>query len=518
MALAAATAPLDGTELRLAAWPAEITTMCLPFAAGRDVGSTGRLVPCSAFAVAAWAAARAADAPPDELLLDEPPAVDEDFELLEHAARTAATARTTTPLRATLTMYIPPVGRACCRGIVGGIVSVVTYHHTMAARLAEAFGHIAGGEEPRRWAASGAMALTGDADRPPLLPSAPVAGVMAAAGAMLGELAPGVVDDAPALLGERAALAGLTRHGRVSCGGATRLLPAADGWAAVALARADDWAAVDAWLGCDSSWDALAAALAGRPIGEAVERARLLSIPVAAVPSRAPARESPWLISAGGCPAERRAGRPLVVDLSALWAGPLCADLWARTGARVLKVEDPSRPDGARQGDAGFFTLLNATKRPVSAPLASTHVRRLLREADVVITSGRRRAFDQAGIDVQRVLEESPTVWVAITGYGWSGDTADRVGFGDDTAAGAGLVALDPSDGEPRFVADAVADPLCGTLAAVASLAAYGEGGSWLIDAALSRAAGYVAGLGTGERATAAAGEVLAQPPRARRG
>ena len=45
MALAAATAPLDGTELLLAAWPAEITTMCLPLAAGRDVGSTLRLVP-----------------------------------------------------------------------------------------------------------------------------------------------------------------------------------------------------------------------------------------------------------------------------------------------------------------------------------------------------------------------------------------------------------------------------------------------------------------------------------------
>ena len=53
MAWAAATAPLDGTELLLAAWPAEITTMCLPLTAGREVDSTGRFVPLKASSVAA---------------------------------------------------------------------------------------------------------------------------------------------------------------------------------------------------------------------------------------------------------------------------------------------------------------------------------------------------------------------------------------------------------------------------------------------------------------------------------
>ena len=54
-AWAASTAPFDGTALLLAACPAEITTMVLPFAAGRDAGATFVLVPlysCSTALVA----------------------------------------------------------------------------------------------------------------------------------------------------------------------------------------------------------------------------------------------------------------------------------------------------------------------------------------------------------------------------------------------------------------------------------------------------------------------------------
>ena len=54
-AWAASTAPFAGTALLLAACPAEITTMVLPFAAGRDAGATFVLVPlysCSTALVA----------------------------------------------------------------------------------------------------------------------------------------------------------------------------------------------------------------------------------------------------------------------------------------------------------------------------------------------------------------------------------------------------------------------------------------------------------------------------------
>ena len=99
------------------------------------------------------------------------------------------------------------------------------------------------------WAASGAMALTGRADGPPLVAPDGIVDRIVGLGEPLGI-------DAVALLGERAAAAGLSRHGDVSCGGATRLLPARDGWVAVCLAREDDVALVPAWLEIDAAPDA----------------------------------------------------------------------------------------------------------------------------------------------------------------------------------------------------------------------------------------------------------------------
>jgi len=111
----------------------------------------------------------------------------------------------------------------------------------------------------------------------------------------------------------------------------------------------------------------------------------------------------------------------------------------------------------------------------------------------VVIEGSRPRALRGWGIDAEAHLaaEDGPRVWVSITGHGRTGAEADRVGFGDDAAAAGGLVVGD--DDGPCFLADAVADPLTGIAAAKAVEEALGEGGSWLLDAALARVAASVA-------------------------
>src|SRR5919204_1395461 len=100
------------------------------------------------------------------------------------------------------------------------------------------------------WAASGAMALTGRPDGPPLTSPAPAFGMLGEVIARLGRATAAVgarVRADPAeLIAGRAALAGFTRQGRVSAGGASRLLRAADGWCAVTLSREADVAAVPA--------------------------------------------------------------------------------------------------------------------------------------------------------------------------------------------------------------------------------------------------------------------------------
>ncbi len=194
-------------------------------------------------------------------------------------------------------------------------------------------------------------------------------------------------------------------------------------------------------------------------------------------------------------PGRRHRSAPLVVDLSTLWAGPLCAHLLQRSGAEVIKVEDPARPDGARNGSAAFYDLLNAHKASVALDLRSPSGRARLTEllgaADVVVTSARARAFEQLGISVDEVLATaSDKVWTAITAYGWA---SNRVGYGDDTAAAAGLVAWHPTDGMPRFAGDALADPLCGLDAAARTLECLATGGRWFVDSSLAGAAAATA-------------------------
>ncbi len=372
------------------------------------------------------------------------------------------------------------------------------------------------------WAASGGMVLTGDAGGPALGTLAPVAAVFAAAGRQLADAAghPLLADPA-ALLGERAAVYAFTRQGRTSCGGGARLLRAADAWVAVALPRPVDIDAVPAWLGAAPSgsdpWPLVAEAAAATAAAELAARARLLEIPCSVVGEHPPTTV-PWVVTNGEGAAPVRT--PLVADLSALWAGPLCAQLLGLAGARVVKVEDPARPDGTRLGPRALLDLLNGGKRSVALDLTAPDGRRaldrLLAAADVVISSSRPRAFEALGIDVAAVLARRPTVWVAITAHGWAGAGRDRVGFGDDTGVAGGLVTPGPGDGEPRFVADAVADPLTGVLAAVIARAVLARGGSWFVDAPLARASAFATGLGVGGRPSGGPPQAAAAAPRAR--
>jgi crotonobetainyl-CoA:carnitine CoA-transferase CaiB-like acyl-CoA transferase len=66
-----------------------------------------------------------------------------------------------------------------------------------------------------------------------------------------------------------------------------------------------------------------------------------------------------------------------------------------------------------------------------------------------------------------------------------AGRAAERVGFGDDVAAGAGLVAWTDA-GTPVFVGDAIADPLTGLAAAVLAMTAPGDGAGVLWDLAMA--------------------------------
>ena len=183
-----------------------------------------------------------------------------------------------------------------------------------------------------------------------------------------------------------------------------------------------------------------------------------------------------------------------VVDLSSLWAGPLCGNLLGLAGARVMRVESAARPDGGRQGLPGFDDLLHSGQPSVAfTPDNLDLLHALVDSADVVITSARPRGLSSLELDPQRFLaSRDHGVWVQLSAYGSTGPQANWVGFGDDTAMAAGLMRW--IDGTPIPVADALADPLTGIHAAVAAAAMTRRGGTHLIEIALADVAAATAG------------------------
>ena len=354
----------------------------------------------------------------------------------------------------------------------------------------------AGEPAPILWARSGAMGLCGHEDGPPRAGAAAVAAHAAGWARELcarsGADVPGL--DGPALLGERAAQLGLARRGRVSPGGACRLLPTAEGFLAVNLARADDFDLLPAWLEREVTrepWGVVAEAVREAPARRWVERGRLLGLAVAATETPADTLSPAAEVDPCGTAWPRRVDRPLVVDLSSLWAGPLCTQLLGLGGARVVKVESLHRPDGARRGAPAFFDLLNAGKASVALDLRSTTGRdtllRWIEVADVVVEASRPRALRQLGIDAEAALAIRPgLVWVSITGHGRREPNAQWVAFGDDAAVAAGLASASGEPGDPVFCADAIADPLAGLRAAVETRRALDDGGGCLVDVSLS--------------------------------
>ncbi|MGZ6780782.1 MAG: CoA transferase, partial [Mycobacterium sp.] len=185
--------------------------------------------------------------------------------------------------------------------------------------------------------------------------------------------------DADEIITGRAALLGLVPAGRISAGGSTRLLSTRDGWCALTLSRADDVDTVPALLELaeppDDPWAALAAAAAERAADEFVARARLLDLPAAVLGEVGAARPR---VAVTGQRARRQVSELLVVDLSSMWAGPLCGHLLATAGATVVKVESDGRPDGTRRGDPRFFDWMNASKLSYAVDFGGHALRSLL--------------------------------------------------------------------------------------------------------------------------------------------
>lgn len=299
------------------------------------------------------------------------------------------------------------------------------------------------------------------------------------------------------MVGERGSANAYVIAGRTSAGmGGSRLLPTRDRlWFALTLIRPIDREYLPALFLDDAidvhDQDAIAAAVARFDGAELLERGRLLGLTVADA-DEMPVSPPVEVLVTGPHRQRDFSKPPLVIDLSAIWAGPLVGHLLWQAGAEVVKVESAGRPDLIRRDDPATFEIINQGKANAAIDLSREADRAaliaLIRRADVVIESSRPRALRQLGIDADALVREVPgLVWLSVTGHGASGEAANWAGIGHDCGVAGGLArAMEQASGEIGYVGDALADPLTGIFAAIEGWRAYRSGQAQRLGFAMS--------------------------------
>lgn len=130
-----------------------------------------------------------------------------------------------------------------------------------------------------------------------------------------------------------------------------------------------------------------------------------------------------------------------VVELGTLIAGPFCARLLAEFGAEVIKIESPDGGDPLRkwrklyEGTSLWWYVQARNKKSVTVNLKHPDgvdiVRRLVREADVVVENFRPGVLEKLGLGWAELSAINPAlVMVRLSGFGQTGPMASQPGFG----------------------------------------------------------------------------------------
>jgi crotonobetainyl-CoA:carnitine CoA-transferase CaiB-like acyl-CoA transferase len=178
-----------------------------------------------------------------------------------------------------------------------------------------------------------------------------------------------------------------------------------------------------------------------------------------------------------------------VLDLTAWWAGPSGAAIFAALGAEVVHVESTRRIDGMRTAGgmffgrdqwweySAFFLSANTNKYDVTLTLDTPQGRELalelVRKADIVIENFTPRVVEAFDLDWPVVHEANPrAVMVRMPAFGLDGPWRDRPGFAQtmEQITGLAWVTSHPED-QPR-IQRGPCDPNGGLHAVFAALVA----------------------------------------------
>ena len=174
-----------------------------------------------------------------------------------------------------------------------------------------------------------------------------------------------------------------------------------------------------------------------------------------------------------------------VLDLSRVFAGPLCGQVLADLGAEVIKVEHPGRGDDTRdwgmrigKTETTYYNSMNRNKRSITLDLQTPEgvkiVHELLSQFDVVIHNFKTGGAEKLGLGYEQLKAIKPDlIYCAVAGYDTSGPEAKRPGYDLVIQGETGLMALNGEAGTPPLkFGVAVVDLMTGMYAGQAVLAA----------------------------------------------
>lgn len=183
-----------------------------------------------------------------------------------------------------------------------------------------------------------------------------------------------------------------------------------------------------------------------------------------------------------------------VLDMSRVLAGPWAGQLLADLGARVIKVEHPSRGDDTRgwgppwlaeesERDkvAAYYLCANRGKHSLAVDIATEEgqalVRRLASGADILLENFKVGGLAKYGLDYASLHADNPRlIGCSITGFGQDGPYAHRAGYDFMIQAMGGLMSLTgEADAMPMKTGVAITDVMTGLYATVGVLAALQE-------------------------------------------
>ncbi|MCS0504526.1 CaiB/BaiF CoA transferase family protein [Ancylobacter mangrovi] len=191
-----------------------------------------------------------------------------------------------------------------------------------------------------------------------------------------------------------------------------------------------------------------------------------------------------------------------VIELGNLIAAPFAARLMAEFGAEVIKVEAPGEGDPIRKwrklhkGTSLWWYLQSRNKKSIAinlrAPEGQEIVRRLVRDADVLIENFRPGTLERWGLGWNALKQVNPNlVMVRISGFGQDGPYRERPGFGavGEAMGGMRFTTGDP-DRPPARTGISIGDSLAALHAVMGALMALlhiksGRGTGQVVDVSL---------------------------------